>query len=96
MNIFNSLNFSVNKKVFYEVMENPDKGFGYKAKLVNSELSEIQKEVLEFLIICCNKRIIGSITINFNTEAIGVITPISRRVEKVEKVGVDYVISNSY
>lgn len=96
MNVFSSLNFSVNKKVFYEVMEKPDKGFGYKVRLKNSELSEIQKEVLEFLIICYNKRIIGAITINFNTEAIGVITPISRRVEKVEKIGEDYVISNSY
>lgn len=45
MDVFNELNFTVNKKVFYEVMENKDTGFGFKATLERKLLTELQIEV---------------------------------------------------
>lgn len=95
-NVFNELSFDVTKEVFYEVLENQDKGFGFKAKLKFSQLSDLQIFTLDFLFQCYEKKLLGKVELTFSTEAIGEIKPLSRMVEKIEKTKDAFVISNSY
>ena len=95
MGIFNELKFNVHEKVFFHVFKNPDKGFGFAAKLDKDYLTEIQVETCNYLVRCQKKGLLGSFTIIFNTDGVGEIT-INRRVEKIQFINGAYEISNTY
>ena len=96
MSVFNKLTFHIDEETFYMLLKNPDKGFGFKAEIMNDSLTLIQKETFHFLAICYTKGLLGSIELKFKTEAIGEINSIRRMVEKVEGIDDGYIISNSY
>lgn len=94
---FNECNFEVSKEIFSEVLDNPDKGFGFSIELKKEFLTEIQIEVLEFLIRCYEKKLMGHyFQITFTRPCIGEIKPLSRSIEKIEKTKKGYLIKNSY
>lgn len=96
MAIFNELNFRVTQNIFCEVLKNQDKGFGYSIELPEDKLTELQIEVLTFLMKCQQKHILGSINIVFKTEGIGEVKDLIRRVEQIVYKNKKYIISNSY
>ncbi len=96
MPIFEKLRFDVNKEVFTELFDNPDRGFGFEAKIKRDSLTEIQQDTLLFLSNCYKKRLLGSIQIKFKTEAIGEINSLERHVQKIEINKDGFIISNSY
>jgi len=95
-NLFHELHFDVTKEVFYEVLENRDGGFGFKALLKSKHLDELQIDTLDFLVNCYNKKLLGLITLYFVTSAVGEIKPLQRNVEKIVKYEDGFMISNSY
>ena len=94
--VFNELFFDVPKEVFYEALENPDKGFGFKIKLGFKHLTELQIDTLDFLHNCYQKNLLGYISLTFDTNVVGEIKPVSRTIEKIEKTQDAFIISNSY
>ena len=96
MQIFKGIYFNVNQNVFLDVFKNPDKGFGYIIKLDEKELSELQIETLNYLVRCHELNLLGSFSIYFNTDAVGEINEIERRVEKIEYKNKKYHISADY
>ena len=94
--LFNELFFNVKKEVFYEILENPDRGFGFRAKLELIYLTDLQVDTLDFLLKCNEKRLLGYLTLTFSTESVGEIKPISRTIEKIEKKEQAFIISNTY
>ena len=95
-NVFDKVYFDVPKEVFYEIMENQDKGFGYKAEIKKEHLTEMQIELLDFLVKCYDKKILGKISLTFNTEAIGEVNEINRSFDKIEKTDDSFIISSTY
>lgn len=95
-NLFNELHFEANEETFAEVLFNPDKGFGYKINLKKKNLTPLQLETMDFLVRCQNKGLMGAVTLTFETESVGEVKPLSRRVEKIIEEKDRYKISNSY
>lgn len=95
-NVFNELNFNVGKEIYYEVLENQDKGFGFDITLKIKYLTKLQIEVLKFLVNCQKKNLLGNIFFKFHTEAIGDMNVLDRTAEKIEKTKDAFKISNSY
>lgn len=95
-NLFNELFFDVGQEIYSEVMFNPDSGFGYKINLKKKHLSPLQLATLDFLLRCHKDDLLGTITLTFNTNAVGDKKPLSRRVEKIQEQIEEFVISNSY
>lgn len=52
MNTFDKIRLTVNKNVFYNIFENPCKGFGFTVKLHEKKLFEICIEIFDYLIKC--------------------------------------------
>jgi len=96
MAIFNELNFNVSEKIFFEVFKNPDKGFGFSAQLDKELLTDIQVETMEFLLRCQKKDLLGSVHINFKTDAVGEINELQRHVEKISFKDGKYIIEAFY
>lgn len=95
-NVFDKLFFNVPKEVYYEVLENPDKGFGFNIELKKKLLSEIQIDTLVFLKQCYDKKNMGKITLSFNTEAIGNMEQLDRHIESIEETEESFKIKNTY
>lgn len=95
-NVFNKLFFNVPKEVYYEVLENPDKGFGYKVELKKKYLTEIQVMTLQFLVKCYDRKVMGKVNLSFNTEAIGDMPQLEAFVEGIKETGSSFKISNTY
>ena len=96
MAIFKELKFKVNQNIFFHNFKNPDKGFGYVARIDKNELTELQIETFEYLRKCRKKNLLGAINMVFELEGVGEITKLERRVEKLEYKNQKYIISNTY
>ena len=96
MAVFNELKFQVPDKVFFEVFQNPDRGFGYSAGLDEEFLSELQIDILKLLIKWQKKKLMGTINIVFVSEGVGEIEKLTRRIEKITYEKGKYWIKNSY
>ena len=60
MAVFNQLLFDVDKKVYNEILTNPDRGFGFHATILNKDITVVQKTVMDFLYKCHKKGLTGS------------------------------------
>jgi hypothetical protein len=94
--IFDRLHFQVHKEIFYEILENRDRGFGYTAKIKKELLDELHLETFDFIIRCFKKKILGRVHLTFSTSVVGEILPLERRFETIEDDGEFIIIKDSY
>ena len=94
--IFNDLYFNVPKEVFYEILENSDGGFGYTTKIKKELLNELQLETFDFIIRCRKKELMGIVHLKFDTNLLGEVGVLERRIDNIEDDGEFIIISDSY